>query len=323
MVSVTYVDRRSRALTPSKLRCLSHLPTINLTAGCVHGCAYCYIRGYSHYPGDDAVAVYRNTSEQVERELNHKRKRGDPLPLAVYFCPSSDAFMPVDEVLEQSYRTMSLLLDRGVGVQFVTKGAIPERFFKLFAQHRQWVAGQIGLTSLDDHLNAAIEPRAATAQQRLRDLGRLTETGVAASLRADPLIYSVTDDDAGLNNLFAAAAAHRVRDVSASYLFLRPAIIGSLRRNIPDPQLLRRILAPFNDASQSAIRGSNSTGVSLPVELRRAQLDRVQRIAESHGLRLRICGCKNADFTNSKCQLTNLTVTSPTPIAQARQPSLW
>jgi DNA repair photolyase len=60
MVRVTLVDRKSKALTPSRLRCLAHLPTINMTAGCVHGCAYCYIRGYSQYPGDDAVVVYPN-----------------------------------------------------------------------------------------------------------------------------------------------------------------------------------------------------------------------------------------------------------------------
>ena len=125
MAKVTLIDRKSNALTPSSLRCLSHLPTINMTAGCVHGCAYCYIRGYSQYPGDDAVVVYRNTAEQVERELKRKRKR----PVAVCFCPSSDVFMPVEEVLDQSYRTMKLLLNQGVGVQFVTKGAIPERFF--------------------------------------------------------------------------------------------------------------------------------------------------------------------------------------------------
>ena len=111
MVNVILVDRKSNALTPSSLRCLSHLPTINMTAGCVHGCAYCYIRGYSQYPGDDAVVVYRNTAEQVERELHRKRKQ----PIAVYFCPSSDAFMPIEPVLDQSYRTMKLLLDHDIG----------------------------------------------------------------------------------------------------------------------------------------------------------------------------------------------------------------
>ncbi|QQE13478.1 hypothetical protein JD969_08480 [Planctomycetota bacterium] len=105
-MKVSLVDRKTNVLTTSKLRCLSHLPTVNMTAGCMHGCAYCYIRGYAQYPGDEAVTVYRNTAEQVEHELQKKIKRGKPLPIAVYFCPSSDTFMPVDEVLEQSYKTM-------------------------------------------------------------------------------------------------------------------------------------------------------------------------------------------------------------------------
>lgn len=321
MVKVTLIDRKSNALTPSSLRCLSHLPTINMTAGCVHGCAYCYIRGYSQYPGDDAVVVYRNTAEQVAGELKRKRKR----PIAVYFCPSSDAFMPVDEVLEQSHRTMKLLLDQGVGVQFLTKGAIPERFFDLFAAQPELVAGQVGLTTLDDELNAKIEPKAAPAARRLNDLDRLINIGVTASLRADPLIHGVTDDDTDLNALFTEAAKRGVRDVSASYLFLRPAIVGSLRRSIHDEALLRRILAPFDEAGRSSFRtnGANNGGTSLPVELRQTKLGRVRHIAERYGLTLRICGCKNSEITNSKCHLTNLTATARVKKRPAGQPSLW
>lgn len=315
MVKVTLVDRKSNVLTPSNLRCLSHLPTINMTAGCVHGCAYCYIRGYSQYPGDEAVVVYRNTAEQVERELKRKKRQ----PIAVYFCPSSDAFMPVDEVLDQSYRTMSLLLERDIGVQFVTKGTIPDRFLKLFARRPELVAGQIGLTTLNAALNAAIEPHAAPAQQRLDDLGRLIDLGVTASLRADPLIHGVTDDDAGLDHLFAEAAARNVRDVSASYLFLRPAIVGSLKRSIHDPDLLRRIFAPFQDAARSPIRGNDSGGTALPTALRQTKLERARAIAARHGLRMQICGCKNSDLTSSRCHLTNLTSTA----RAAQQSNLW
>lgn len=318
-MNVRMIDRKSNALTPSSLRCLSHMPTINMTAGCVHGCAYCYIRGYSQYPGDDAVVVYRNTAEQVRDELKRKRHK----PLAVYFCPSSDAFMPVPEVLDQSYRTMRLLLDDGIGVQFVTKGSIPDCFFELFAQHPELIAGQIGLTSLDESLNAAIEPNAAPAEQRLADLGRLIEIGVTASLRCDPLIYGVTDDEESLTDLFAKAARHRVRNVSASYLFLRPAIVGSLRRNIQDADLLHRILEPFKQAQRLMIRGGASGGTVLPIELRQSGFARVKRIAQQHGLKVRICGCKNSDLTASRCHLTNLTMNARTTNQAEPQPSLW
>ena len=312
MVQVTLVDRKSKALTPSRLGCLAHLPTINMTAGCVHGCAYCYIRGYSQYPGNDAVVVYRNTAEQVERELGGKRKR----PIAVYF-------MPVEEVLDQSYRTMRLLLDQGIGVQFVTKGAIPDCFFDLFARRPELVAGQIGLTTLNDQLNAAIEPHAAPAQRRLGDLRRLIQIGVTASLRADPIIYGVTDDDPGLDALFAQGSACGVSDVSVSYLFLRPAIIGSLRRNIKDAQLLQRILAPFAGAACASIRGSDTAGTMLPTDARRAGLERVRGIAQRHGLQLHICGCKNADLTSTRCHLTNLAAAARAQHQSSPQGSLW
>ena len=233
--------------------------------------------------------------------------------------------MPVDEVLDQSYRTMKLLLDQGVGVQFVTKGAIPDRFFDLFAKRPELVAGQMGLTTLDAGLNAAIEPRTASAIRRLDDLGRLIEIGVTASLRADPLIHGVTDSDHGLNALFAEAAKRAVRHVTASYLFLRPAITGSLRRSIRDEVLLGKILAPFNRADRTGFKthGAVSGGTSLPVELRQAELDRIRRLALHHGLALRICGCKNGDITNDKCHLTNLTVTARALKRKAVNPTLW
>ena len=218
--------------------------------------------------------------------------------------------MPVDEVLDQSYRTLRLLLDQGIGVQFVTKGAIPDLFFDLFAHRPELIAGQIGLTSLDEGLNAALEPNAAPAQRRLADLGRLTGIGVTTSLRADPLIHGVTDDDAGLDALFAAAAAHGIRAVSASYLFLRSAIVASLRRSIRNADLLRRIFAAFVRAEPCSIRGSAGHGVSLPLDVRRAELERMRIIAQRRGLILNICGCKNADLTNSKCHLTNPTTRS-------------
>lgn len=319
MVTVSLVERKGKVLTPSGLRCLARLPTINMTAGCVHGCAYCYIRGYSQYPGDDALTVYRNTAELVEQELARRRRH----PIAVYFCPSSDAFMPIDEVLEQSYRTMRLLLERGVGVQFVTKGAIPDRFLDLFARWPRLVAGQIGLTTLDDSLNAALEPRAASAQRRLADLDRLIQIGVTASLRADPLILGVTDLDAQLDALFAQVARHGVRDVSASYLFLRPAILGSIRRHVRDAELLGRILKPYDGAAACALAGSQTSGTPLPADVRQMQFSRIRVLAERHGLSLRLCGCKNADLTSSRCHLTNLAATAQTSRPPHPQARLW
>ena len=211
-MNVRFAERHGAVLTPSGLACLAGVPTINVSSGCAHGCVYCYGRGYSQYPGEDVVLVYRDTAARIETELARKRHR----PLAVYFCPSCDAFQPLDAVLEQSYRSMAAVLEAGIGVEFVTKGAIPSRFLDLFSRHRRRVSAQVGLTTLDDRLRAAFEPGAAPVGERLRSIPRLKDAGVSVAVRADPLIHGVTDSDSSLAALMAACRERAVTEMAAS-----------------------------------------------------------------------------------------------------------
>jgi len=299
VVTVRLIERRSAVLTPSGLACLAGVPTVNISSGCAHGCVYCYGRGYSQYPGEGTVHVYRDTAARVERELARKRRR----PLAVYFCPSCDAFQPLDAVLEQSYQSMVAILDAGVGVEFVTKGAVPDRFLSLFGQHPGCVSGQVGLTTLDDTLRAALEPGAAPVGERLRSISCLREVGVNVSVRADPLIHGVTDGDGDVAALMAACCERGVTALAASYLFLRPAITSSLKRRVADRTLVERILAPYAQGFHFALRGGAGGGLALPEAIRRAAFDRLKHLAAGHGLQVHVCGCKNPDVASDWCHL--------------------
>jgi len=299
MVSVRFTERRGAVLTPSGLACLAGVPTVNVSSGCAHQCVYCYGRGYSRYPGEDTVLVYQDTEAQVEKELARKRRR----PAAVYFCPSCDAFQPVDAVLEESYQTMRVLLESGVGMEFVTKGTIPGRFLDLFSRHPGRVSTQIGLTTLDDPLRAALEPGAAPVDERLRSISRLKEVGVSVSARADPLIHGVTDGDADVSALMGGCRQRGVTVMAVSYLFLRPAIVASLKRHIVDRALVERILAPYAQGCRFALRGGASGGRTLPESIRRAGFERMKQLAAEHGLRVQVCGCKNSDATSDQCHL--------------------
>jgi len=299
VVNVRFIERRGAVLTPSGLACLAGVPTVNVTSGCAHGCVYCYGRGYSQYPGEGVVLVYRNTAEQIGRELARKRRR----PYAVYFSPSCDAFQPIEAVLEESYRSMAAVLEAGVGVEFVTKGATPNRFFDLFSRHPGRVSAQVGLTTLDDGLRAIFEPGAAPVGDRLRGIASLREVGVSVSARADPLIHGVTDAEPGLRDLLAAARERGVTDLAASYLFLRPAIAASLRRHVADRGLVERILAPYAEGVRFVLRGGSGGGLALPEAIRRAGFERLRRLAAEHGIHVHVCGCKNADLTSDRCHL--------------------
>ena len=299
MASVRFIERRGPVLTPSGLACLAGVPTVNISSGYAHGCVYCYGRGYSQYPGERTVLVYLDTAVRIEKELARKRRR----PAAVYFCPSCDAFQAVDAVLEESYRTRRVLLESDVGVEFVTKGAIPGRFLDLFSRHPGRVSAQIGLTTLDDLLRAALEPDAAPVAERLRSISRLKEVGVSVSARADPLIHGVTDADADVSVLMGGCRRLSVTVMAVSYLFLRPAIVASLKRHISDRALLERILGPYAQGCHFDLRGGAGGGVVLPEAIRSAAYKRLARLGTERGLQVHVCGCKNPDVASGRCHL--------------------
>jgi DNA repair photolyase len=239
-VKVIPTERKSAVLTPSALACLSRIPTVNLTAGCAHGCLYCYTRGFSCYPGEGKVKLYANTLDKLRAELPRKRRR----PTVVYFSPSSDPFQPVPEVLDLAYDVMRFLLESGVSVAFLTKGRILERHMHLLEAHARNVRAGIGLVSLDDRLLSTFEPGAASAGARLRQAERLVEAGIGTAVRVDPILPGLTDDERTLAQLCAAVSRTGVTEIAASTLYLRPAVAASLRYGIHDadtPQALRSL----------------------------------------------------------------------------------
>jgi DNA repair photolyase len=163
MGAVTKACRRSSVLTSSGLACLSTLPTINLTTGCLHDCLYCYIRGYRNYPGEGRIILYENTLELLRHELLQL----DTKPHAVYFSPSSDLFQPAPEVLELTHSVLEFLLSKRIGVAFLTKGVIPDYTLQLLIEHRELVRAQIGLITLDEDISRVFEPHGASPERRL------------------------------------------------------------------------------------------------------------------------------------------------------------
>jgi DNA repair photolyase len=299
VVKVIQTDRRSAVLTPSSLACLSHVPTINLTSGCAHGCIYCYTRGYSTHPGENKVVLYRNTLDKLKEELAHKRKK----PQAVYFSPSSDLFQPVSEVLELGYQVLEFLLSQEVGIAFLSKGQIPEKAMKLFLDNADKVRAQIGITTLDEYIQRMFEPNAASPGVRIEQIGKLVAGGVATEARLDPVLPGLTDNESSLLQLFSALAKVGAKRAAISTLFLRSSILESLKRNVQNTELLQSLLDSYRDAKCMAIHAERSSVIALSSAVRKEIHTRIGRIAEEHGIGLVICACKNPDLAHGTCNI--------------------
>lgn len=296
MVEITLRMRKSPVLTPSSLPCLRHVATLNVTDGCALGCMFCYIQGYSHYPGAERVVLYENLPELVAAELERKRRK----PRRVYFSPSSDAFQYPPQIQDVSLRTMRVLLETGVEVAFLTKGFVRRPFLELFADHHDAVFAQIGVTTLDRGLCRAIEPRTAPPEMRIATIDALTRMGVYTTARLDPLIPAVTDVDDSVLLLLRALAKVGVRDAAASYLFVRSPFVQQVASTLAT--VAHGASSPASWATQAFAEGAGG-GRMIGLNERSRRFARLQALGNSVGVRVRPCRCKNPELTDEPCAI--------------------
>ena len=299
MVNISWIERKSSVLSPSSLSCLSHIPSVNLTSGCAHECIYCYARGYSVYPGENKVVIYKNTLEKLKSELPRKKNK----PQAVYFSPSSDIFQPVQEVLELSHSVLEFLLSNGIGVAFVTKGYIPDKTMNLLLDHADKVRAQIGIITHDDGIRRIFEPNTTSIGQRLEQMKKMINGSIAIEARIIPILPGITDIPECVDALFQVIAKAGVMQAAISTLFLRPAILGAIKRHVIDKNILGHLLDSYKDASRLPVHAENSSVIPLPREKREEIYSRFKATAKKYTIDLSICGCMNPDIEGT-CNIT-------------------
>lgn len=294
-MKVMFVDRRSPILAPSSLACLAHIPAVNLTSGCAHNCIYCYARGYSTYPGQGIVLVYKNILGKLKNELSRKKIK----PEIVYFSPSSDIFQPIPEVLELGYAIIEYLFSKNIKIAFLTKGYIPERTMVLLFNNADKVMAQIGIITPDDNIRRIFEPNAASFEVRLQQMKRLISGGIPVEARLMPVLPGITDTTDSLDRLFYEIAGVGINRVAVSTLFLRSVIINYLRNRMLDKRALDNLLSLYRNSSPIAVRAGNSSVIPLPRPLREEIYNRIKQISSKYNIEIYICGCMNPDIGGS------------------------
>jgi DNA repair photolyase len=287
--------RRGKVLTKSDFGCLKGIPTVNITNGCLFQCAYCYARGYSQAPPAGAVELYGNLSKLLEEELARKRK----IPPWVVINTSSDCFQPHPEILKVTYEVIRLLLDRGIGTSFLTKGEIPPPFLRLFAKSPEKVLAQIGLVSLSERYWKDYEPLAPPPRLRLQNIRKLKEIGIPCEVRMDPIIPFLTDTEREIKELCEELKKAGAEKVTLSYLHLRPAIQGQFAKEL-SPLHAKLMKACFASQEWKEI-GSSSMTKLLPKIIREKGYRRIREIAQQYGIEALICQCKNPDLKADLC----------------------
>ena len=278
---VRYHELRARSLLN---RCDSpRMPfewTVNPYRGCAMGCRYCYAT-YTHEfmgidtPEDFHSVVYVKTGAEAEtaRRLVPVVGKGGRIALGT----ATDPYQPAEAEARVTRRFLETVAAfRNVRLGITTKGALVLRDLDLLRRihERSQLSVHVSLISLDADLLRRVEPWAPPPDVRLAVMQRLGQAGIHVSLAIAPILPALTDDEAGLDALCAAAAAVGVRRSFCNVLFLRSPTKEKYLRWIA------REFPRYLEAYQDAYEGR----VYLGGRYRERLLGLMGRLRRKHGL---------------------------------------
>jgi DNA repair photolyase len=201
--------------------------TVNPFRGCELGCRYCYARPTHEYLGhgepeefEERIYVKEAGATRLLRGLLRARDAGQEIAIGTAtdpYQPAEARFAVTRGVLE----TMARVPGLRIGLTTKSPGVLRDRALLARIARSSDLRVNVSLISLDAALLRQIEPRAPRPDLRLEAVRALTADGVRARLFLMPVLPLLTDGEAGLRELLAAARAAGAHEAIAQALFLR------------------------------------------------------------------------------------------------------
>jgi len=198
--------------------------SLNPYVGCERGCRYCYARDYHARRGRDTGAgfdreidVKVNFPELLAGELRRLRKRE-----TVALGTATDPYQQCEGRYRITRRTLEALVASPLPIVIITKGSMVVRDIDLLARLDVTVCVSIGTVSTE--LARTSEPHASPPQARLEAVRRLVSAGIDAGVLAAPILPGLSDSEASLDAVAAAAAKAGATFLSTRPLKLDPGV---------------------------------------------------------------------------------------------------
>ncbi len=191
--------------------CTAEKLLINPYNGCSHNCMFCYshaLGGYfSIFRERGVLAVFNDFDKIIARQLD-----GLNVASCGYLSPVTDPFQRINAKYELSEKILRAFVDRNIPVQFTTKGRISERALKTIKK-QEHSFGEVSILTMAEDKRERLMAGGAATDELVRNIERLSDAGIFAVCRIDPIIPYVTDDEEGLD-----ALVQKVVDAGAGHI---------------------------------------------------------------------------------------------------------
>ena len=202
--------------------------SLNPYLGCSHGCGYCYARQYHALRGRDTgagfdreVDVKINFADVLRDELRRLRSRE-----AVALGTGTDPYQPCEGRYRLTRRSLEALVESPLPLIVITKGTLVVRDIDLYTKLSRGIDVRIcvSIGTADAAIAKGSEPEAPPPRARLEAVRRLRAAGLNAGVLAAPVLPDLTDSEASLDAIAAAARANDAAFFSIRPLKLDPGV---------------------------------------------------------------------------------------------------
>lgn len=179
---------------------LALMHSLNPYQGCEHGCSYCYARNSHQYWGYSAgldfesrLIVKENAPELLRQHLDNPRWQ----PQAISLSGNTDCYQPIERKFRLTRQLLEVFLEYRHPVGIITKNRLILRDLVLLQElaKMQLVKVMISITTLDEEIRRRMEPRTATAKQRLHVVEELHKHGIPVGVMVAPIVPGLTDSE--------------------------------------------------------------------------------------------------------------------------------
>jgi DNA repair photolyase len=232
----------------------------------------CYARPTHEYLGFSAgldfetrILVKENAPELLEETF--QTESWSPAPICL--SGNTDSYQPAERELEVTRELLKVCAYHRNPVMLITKNGMVTRDLDILEEMAEWngVRLTVSVTTLDDELAGAMEPRAARPPLRLRTIEECAAAGVPVGVNAAPIVPGLTDEE--VPRILEAAAERGATTAGYTVLRLpgavREVFVDWLDRHVPDRKnrVLNRLRSLRGEELNDEDFGKRMTGEGL------------------------------------------------------------
>ncbi len=217
------------------------LYSVNPYQGCEHGCIYCYARNSHEYWGYSAgidfesrIVVKRNAPSLLRKFFENPNW----VPAPISLSGNTDCYQPIERKMRITRALLEICLEFRNPVGILTKNSLVLRDMDIIQELAKLKLVKVltSITSTDEKLRLAMEPRTATYASRLKVLETFSKAGVPTGIMNAPLIPGL--NDMHMHDVLKAASEAGAQWAGYTVVRLNGAIRGIfqdwLNKTFPD-----------------------------------------------------------------------------------------